>query len=114
MQIIYVKVNDVELPCTLEDSIQHNQVMGYRARRVGIEAQRPFKARDQLSGGDGIAAGEQCNLMALAHQLFGEPGDDAFGASILLGRNTFRKWRNLSNPHSFLLSFVPLILNPPQ
>ena len=104
MQKIDVEVNNVELSGPLKDSVQHDEVMRYRTGGVGIEAQRPFKARHQLGGRDGVAAREQCNFVALAYQFFGEPGDDAFGASVLLGRNTFRKWRNLSNPHRFLLS----------
>ena len=42
-----------------------------------------------------VARGEQRDLVAAAHQLIGDVGNHAFGATIKFGRDTFVKRRHL-------------------
>ena len=45
-------------------------------------------------------AREQSDIMTLAHQFFGEVGNDAFSATVKKRRDPLVKWGYLRNPHS--------------
>jgi hypothetical protein len=82
--------------------------MGELVRTLVIEAQ-PFWARCHETGTrDGIAAGEERYLMALADQGLGQVRDYALGASVGARGYRFEKWGHLGDAHN-AFSFLPLL-----
>ena len=83
-------------PCRAEDLFEQQQVRRQLVR--GSSASRPQRlghGRDEVGLRHRVAAGEQRDLVALADQLLGQPGDDALGAAVELGGNAFVEGRDL-------------------
>jgi hypothetical protein len=51
----------------------------------------------------GVAAGKERDLMATAHQLLREHGNDPFGTTVLRWRNRFEWGSDLSDAHAIIL-----------
>ena len=79
--VIDVEVDEVEVLRLLKNLLQEEKVMGELVRTPVIEAQ-PLRARGhETSAGDGIAAGEERHLMALADQSLSQVRDDTLDTS---------------------------------
>src|ERR1700758_3555875 len=52
-----------------------------------------------MSVGDRVAAGKQGDFVTKGNELFREPRDHPFRASVISRGNALVKWRNLSDPH---------------
>ena len=99
MQAIYVKMNHVELTRPATDLFEHDHVVWKRVLYPRVGPQGRVTARDQFGGGKGVAAGEQCDIVALADQLFGEVVNDALRAAIEPRRHALDQRRDLSDLH---------------
>src|SRR5258708_8987644 len=69
---------------------------------VGVKAQSLRADGNQVCIGKGIAAGEQCYVVASTDQLLCQPGYNSFRASIEARRHALVEWRHLRNSHSHL------------
>ena len=58
MQVIDVKVDDVEILCVAEQQIQHADVMSQLIDAILVQPQRAAASGNQAGAGDGIAAGK--------------------------------------------------------
>jgi hypothetical protein len=98
VEVIDVKVDDVEFVGHITDPVDHHHM---RQKLVvdGMEPERARPGRNQPRFGHGISAREQRDVVALAHQLIGEIGDDSFGSAIQSGRNAFVEGRDLRDSH---------------
>jgi hypothetical protein len=72
MQVVDMKVQEVEIGGALPHFVQHQRMMRNWVTDIRIEAQRTGSARNELGGGDGIPAGEKCYLMTLPDQLLSQ------------------------------------------
>ncbi len=96
-----MNMDDVELGGAAAHLLQHRQMGRRRRDQAGrVAAQGAFAHRHQPRAGLRIGAGEQGDLMAPAHQLLGQEGDDPFRTAISRRRHRFEQGRNLSNSHS--------------
>jgi len=102
VQIVDVKMDDVELVLALEDLFNLVDMAGDRIPAIRIKAQSLIACRNEECVGEGIGAGEQRDVVALTHEFLGQPGDNSFRTSVKTGRNTLVKRRYLCNPHSHL------------
>src|SRR5688572_21816269 len=99
MKIVSVKVDHVEHVGAGPHLFELQQVENMRVLDAGVESQRRVDDRMQLCRSSRIAAGEQRDLMPLAHQLLGEIGNDSFRAPVQFRWNTFDQWRYLCDSH---------------
>jgi hypothetical protein len=72
VEVVDVKMKDVEFARALPHLIEHHHVMRIRIANGRVKSQRLWRARDQLGRGYGIAACKQGDTMTLAYQLFGQ------------------------------------------
>jgi hypothetical protein len=56
-----------------------------------VQAQGSRAGRDESSGGAGIAAGEEGDLVAESDEFLGEEGGDAFGTAVQFWRDALKK-----------------------
>ena len=95
-----MEVQDVESSARVAHLVEHQHVIRDGIVDARVEPQRAGHATGtQLRAGDRIAAGEQGHVVALAHQLFGQVGDDTFGSAIESRRHAFHQRRNLRDFH---------------
>jgi hypothetical protein len=106
VQVINMKVNDVELVSLLEHLLDQVDMVSQRVDAILVEAQSLRADGNQTCIGKGVAAGEKRNIVPLTYQFFGKPGDDALRSSIQSGWYAFVKWRHLGNSHSDLESVI--------
>ena len=99
MEMINVKMQHVEFGDPAAQLFQHQHMIGQRIEHLRIEAQRLFAARHQLRRGSRVATGEQRHVVALTDQLFGQIGDDPFGAAVEPGWHAFVEGRDLGDFH---------------
>src|SRR5437763_9818606 len=92
-------MNDVEISFPAPDPIEHHQVIDKRILDPLIAPERHFTARLQGCSGARIAAGEQCHLVPLPDQLFGQVGDDTLATTIEPRRTTFVQRGDLRDSH---------------
>jgi hypothetical protein len=102
MQIIHVEMDNVKIFRAPEHFVQHDHVICQRIAAIGIEPQGADAGRNQFRRGDGIAASEQSNLMALPNQLFRQVRNYTLGPSIQARRSALIQRRNLCNSHGTL------------
>ena len=102
MQVIGVTMNDVEISCPAPDPIEHHQVIDKRILDPVIAPERHLAARLQRRRRAGIATGEQCHLVSLPNQLFGQVGDDTLATTIEPRRTTFVQRSDLRDSHGVL------------
>ena len=89
VQVIGVAMNNVEIRCPAPHLIEHHQVIDKRILDPLIAPECHLAPRIQGCGGARIAAGEQCHLVPLPDQLFGQVGDDTLATTIEPRRTTF-------------------------
>jgi hypothetical protein len=99
MQVIDMKMQDVEIFLATPHLLQHHDVVRQRVSDDRVEPKGNITAPHQLGSRSRIPAGKQCNLMSLANELFRQVRNDPFSAAIESGRHTFIEWGNLSDPH---------------
>src|SRR5260370_20709973 len=99
MQVIDMKMNDVELTRVLENTLQHDEMVGHLALVTFIQTQRPPARRHQPRIRLRISARKERHFVALSHQFFGGIRHHAFRSSIILRRHAFIKPRHLCNSH---------------
>src|SRR5271155_2876303 len=99
MNVVDMRVNQVEVRRLAEYVLHHQDVMRQRIFTLWIEPQGGGTSRHQTRCGDGITAGEQSDIMPQANELFGEPGHNSFSATVQTGWNALVKRRYLCNSH---------------
>ena len=82
MNVIEMKMHNVELRYSVKDVIEHQHYERQRVLTRLIEPERRWAGRNQSSACDGIAAGEECNLMSLPDKFFREIRDDALSSAV--------------------------------
>src|SRR5262249_36302803 len=106
--VIEVEVQDVEVACLSTDMLEHGQMQGVCIADAAVQPQRPRPYRLELGRRARISAREQRNVMALCHELFSQPRNDPFGASVELRWNCLGKRRDLRNAHFYCLFIWPI------
>jgi hypothetical protein len=76
--VVSMEVQHVEVARPLPHFLQHQHVVRERVANLRIETQASFAACHELRRRFRVAACEQCNLVTLAYQFFGEVGNDPF------------------------------------
>ena len=109
LKLVDMEVQDVELVGALAHAIEHQHVIGDRIDDAGIEPQRLGHAGHEIGRRDRIAAGKQRDVMAERHELFGQIGDDPFGAAIKPWRHALDQRRDLRDFHG--VSLLPTRMN---
>ena len=71
MQVIDMKMNNVELVRALENTLQHNEMVGHLALVTLIQTQRPPARRNQPCIRLRISARKERHFVALSHQFLG-------------------------------------------
>ena len=93
-----MEVENIELIDPAADFVQHDHVIGQSIPHRRIEAQGHIAATNKLGRRFGVAAGKERDVVPLAHELLSQERNDPFRAPVKLGRHTFVKRSNLSNP----------------
>jgi len=106
MQVIDMKMNDVELGRALEESFQHDEVVRHLVLTMLIRSQRASARSHYVRFRHRISARKKRHIVALSHQLLCEIRYDAFCSPVIFRRYAFIKRRHLCNSHT-------RILNPP-
>src|SRR5262249_9441443 len=102
-----VEMDEVEVPPAANDFLQHHEVVGQLIHAVRVGPQGATAAGDQSGPGDGIAAGEQGDLVPSADQCLGEIGHHPFSTAVVVWRHALEEWRHLCDPHGFSLLLQP-------
>jgi len=98
LQEIDMEMDHVELPGSIPHLVQHHEVTGGMIPDPR-KPQRLGNAGNEFRGRPGIAASEQSHVMALTHELLGEPGDHPFRAPVEFRGNGLRQGGDLGNSH---------------
>ena len=98
MRVVGVEMQNVKILDSLANMLDLQHIVGGRITDLR-EPERLRRAGDELRRGFRAAAREKRHFMALAHQLFGEIGDDPLRASIKRRRHAFHQRRDLRNFH---------------
>ncbi len=99
-QVVEVRVHHVELPAPLPDQPDGAHVPGERVGAGGpVEAQGPLHDRHELGAGLRVAAREQHDLVAAAHELLDQPVHHAFRPAVERRRNRLVQRGELGDPH---------------
>ena len=93
-----MEVENIELIDPAADLVQHDHVIRQSIPHRRIEAQGHIAATNKIGRRFGVAAGKESDVVPLAHQLLSQERNHPFRAPIKLGRHTFVKRSNLSNP----------------
>ena len=100
-RIVDVTVHDVEVVEPIRDGAELCDVGGKRiGGAVIVEAKTARVRGDEPRARARIARREERDVVAAAHELFREPGDDALGPSIQPRRDALEQRGNLSDAHS--------------
>src|SRR5919202_2102825 len=86
VQIVGVKMDEVELAYAAPYPVQHGEMIGKRILALRIEAQSLLARRVEHRRGLGIAARKQRHVMPQAEQLLGKVEYDALRTPIVLRR----------------------------
>src|SRR4030095_5082995 len=100
MQVIDMKMNDVELARTLENTLQHDEMVGHLALVTFIQTQRPPARGDEPLIRIRISPRKERHFVALSHQFLGEIRHHAFRSPVIFRRDAFIKRRYLCNSHT--------------
>src|SRR6476620_8159016 len=100
MQVIDMEMNDVELASALENTLQHDEMVGHLALVTFIQTQRPPARRHLPRIRLRISARKERHFVALSHQFLGEIRHHAFGSPVIFRRYAFIKRRHLCNSHT--------------
>ena len=101
LKLVDMEVQDVEVIGALAHAIEHQHVIGDRIDDAGVEPQRLGHAGHEIGRRDRIAAGKQRDVVAQRNELFGQIGDDPFGAAIKPWRHALDQRRDLRDFHGF-------------
>src|ERR1700750_3193450 len=99
MQVVDMKVQEVEIGGALPHFVQHQRMMRNWVTDIRIEAQHTGRARNELGGGDGIPTREECYLMTLPDQRLAQTCNHPLRSAIESWRHALEERRNLCNPH---------------
>jgi hypothetical protein len=99
VQVVGVKVQDVELIGTAPHAIEHDQMMDERVLAVAVEPQRAAVTRFQNGRCLGITAREQSNVVPEPDQFFREIRYHALGPAVEPWRAAFVKRSDLRDLH---------------
>jgi len=104
MEVIHVKMNDVELGRALENILQHDVMMDYLVPATLIQTQRLRARSHQPRSRFRISARKQRYFMALTNQFLGEIRHYAFCSPVIFRRHALIKRRHLCNSHTQIKS----------
>ena len=99
VQDVDMEVEGVELIGEGPDAVEHDDVGRNRILYARVQPQCGFAEGDEPGGGAGVAAGKQRHVVTLPHQLLGQIGDDALGASVKARRAAFVQGSDLRDFH---------------
>src|ERR1051326_7312127 len=99
MQIVGMKMDQVELRPAAIPPVQHRKMMRERVLASLVEPQGLFALRLKICRGPRVAAREQRHVMSEPEQFLGQIKHYALGAAIKLRRAAFVKRTDLCNFH---------------
>src|SRR5262245_15077796 len=102
--VVEMKVQEVEIRRSPTNLLEHREMQGIRVAHIAVQSQRARPAWHELCRCVRVTAGEQRDVVTERDELLSEPGDDPFGTTIELGRDSLGQWSNLRNSHSHDLS----------
>src|SRR6267154_4261257 len=100
MQVIDMKMNDVELARALENTLEHDKMVGHLALVTFIQTQRPPARRHQPRIRLRISARKERHFVTLSYQFLREIRHHAFCSPVIFRRHAFIKRRHLCNSHT--------------
>src|SRR5581483_5226046 len=99
-QFAGVVVDDIEPAAREVDRVRDvRPVVGIAVGEIIGAAQAAREDGRQAGGGQRIAGGDERDVVAHAHELFGQEVDDRFGAAVRRGRDTLPQRGELQNTH---------------
>lgn len=104
VQVINMKMNEVECFLALEDLFEKERVIDVGVDALAVEAQGAGGNSDQLRLGDGVTAGEERDFMPGLDELLGEKGNHPFGSAVEARGDTLVKRCNLGDLQNSPLS----------
>src|SRR5262245_3910505 len=107
VHVVRVEVQDVEALGFAEHLLELEDLRRQHVHTARVESQRARAARDEAGRRDGITAREQCDLVPLPHELFGQPVDDALRTSVQARRNAFNERRDLRDAQAHIHDAYP-------
>lgn len=99
MDVIAVKVNDVELAHVAKHEFQQSNMVGKHFAHLGIAPESPGTGFHELRTRLRVSARKQGHFMAKPYEYLGKIRDDTFAAAVKRGWHGFIQWRNLSDSH---------------
>jgi hypothetical protein len=99
VQVVDVKVKNVESGCMLADAIEHQHIIGNWIYDMGVETQCGGRAAYQTRGRYGITTSKQRDIVPEFDEFLREIRYDAFGATVKPRWNAFHQRRYLSDLH---------------
>lgn len=97
MEIIGVKMHEIEFRGLLNDSLELKGVVDERVGIRFIRAKRSGTDGNELCRRHGIARSEERDIVTHFYEFFGEIGNDAFRAAISVRRDAFIERRDLGD-----------------
>src|SRR5580692_632995 len=99
VQIVDVKMNDVEASAFREQLLEHHSVVGERTSKLGFESKRASAARPELRTRLRITGRKQNDLMPERDELFRQIVNDTLCSAVRLARDAFVQGSHLGNLH---------------
>src|ERR1700722_1280092 len=95
-----MKVNHVKLSCLAKNQFHQPDMVRQRLATIRITPESALASGNESRRGFGVAASEQGDVVAQAHQLFSQVGNDALGPAVQFRRNALIERRYLCNTHN--------------
>ena len=99
MQVVDMKMQDIELGRLGHDLVKHHHVKGDRIMPFSIQPQGAVSAGNDIGARDRVAACEQRHVVAESDELFREIGHYTLSAPVKSRGHAFNQRRNLRNLH---------------
>src|SRR5262249_37049400 len=100
MQVIDMKMSDVELDRALEDILQHDVMVSQMVPTTLVQTQRPRARSHQPRVGLRISARKEHHFVALSHQFLGEVARTPSRTAVMSRTHAFIKPRHLCKSHT--------------
>src|SRR5262249_9038193 len=89
MQLIGMKMKDIELRCHAAQLGKHQQMVGNGIAHAGVLAERLRATRHESSGGDRLTASEERHIVTLRYQFLSEVRNDSSSSAMEPRRDVF-------------------------
>jgi hypothetical protein len=101
--VVQMKMHEVKLIGEAPYLLQHRHVQSHWIANRVVETQRAWPNGLKLGRCSRIATRKQHDIVPKRDEFFCQPGNDALGATIQVGRNRFGQRRDLRDAHTHSL-----------